>query len=50
MASSHDGGFMWFMLAIGFVALCETGRDQLGGLWRILDGRIESGLMSDLEL
>jgi hypothetical protein len=23
---SHDGGSMWFMLAIGFVALCETGR------------------------
>jgi hypothetical protein len=24
-APSHDGGSMWFMLAIRFVALCETG-------------------------
>jgi hypothetical protein len=23
---SHDGSSMWFMLAIGFVSLCETGR------------------------
>jgi hypothetical protein len=22
---------MWFILAVGFVALCETGRGQLGG-------------------
>jgi hypothetical protein len=25
-APSHDGGSMWFMLAIGYIALCETGR------------------------
>jgi hypothetical protein len=25
MAPSHDGGSFWFMLAIGFVTLCETG-------------------------
>jgi hypothetical protein len=25
-APSHDGGSMWFMLAIEFVALCETVR------------------------
>jgi hypothetical protein len=29
-APSHDGGFMWFILAIGFVALCETGRGSWG--------------------
>jgi hypothetical protein len=23
---SHDEGSMWFMLAIEFIALCETGR------------------------
>jgi hypothetical protein len=23
-APSHDGGSMWIMLVIGFVALCET--------------------------
>jgi hypothetical protein len=23
---SHNGGSMWFMLAIGFIALCETGQ------------------------
>jgi hypothetical protein len=30
-APSRDGGSMWFMLGIRFVALCETGRGQLGG-------------------
>jgi hypothetical protein len=30
-APSHDGGFMWFMLVIGFVALCETRQGQLRG-------------------
>jgi hypothetical protein len=30
-APYHDGGSMWFMLAIGFVALCETGWGQLEG-------------------
>jgi hypothetical protein len=25
-APSHDGGSIWFILAIRFVALCETGR------------------------
>jgi hypothetical protein len=29
-APSHDGGSMWFMLAVGG-GLCETGRDQLEG-------------------
>jgi hypothetical protein len=29
-AHSHDRGSMWFRLAIRFVALCETGRGQLG--------------------
>jgi hypothetical protein len=29
-APSHDGRSMWFMLAIVFVALCETGRGNLG--------------------
>jgi hypothetical protein len=32
------------------VALCETGWGPIRGLWRILDGKVESGLMSDLEL
>jgi hypothetical protein len=41
---------MLVMLAIGFVTLCETKQGQLGGLWRILDGNVESGLMSDSEL
>jgi hypothetical protein len=25
-ASSHDGGSTWFILAIRFIALCETGQ------------------------
>jgi hypothetical protein len=25
-APSYDGGSMWFMLVIEFVALCKTGR------------------------
>jgi hypothetical protein len=45
---SQDGGSMWFMLAIGY-GLWETGR-AISGLWRILDGKNESGLMSDSEL
>jgi hypothetical protein len=29
-APSRDGGSMWFLLAIGFVALYESGRDNYG--------------------
>jgi hypothetical protein len=36
---------MWFMLAIGFVALCET-KWATRGKWRIPYGKVESGLFS----
>jgi hypothetical protein len=39
-APSHDGGSMWFILAVGFVALCETGRGQLGGCGEYWMGRL----------
>jgi hypothetical protein len=48
-APSHDGGSMWFMLAIGlwlYGRLGWTIREK----WRILDGKVETGLMSDSEL
>jgi hypothetical protein len=38
-APSHDGGSMWFMLAIGFVALCETG----WGNWRKVENTGREG-------
>jgi hypothetical protein len=40
---------MWIMLAIRFVALCETG-GATRGKWRIPDRKGESGLFSYLEL
>jgi hypothetical protein len=40
---------MWFMLEIGFVALCETGRGTRGK-WKIPDEKVESGLFSYSEL
>jgi hypothetical protein len=46
---SHDGGSMWFMLAIGYVALCETGW-ATRGKWRIPDGKVESDLFLYSEL
>jgi hypothetical protein len=41
---------MWFMLAIGFLALMCDRAGPIRGLWIILDGKIESGLMLDSEL
>jgi hypothetical protein len=40
---------MWFMLAIEFVALCET-RRVTRRKWSIPDGKVESGLFSYSEL
>jgi hypothetical protein len=40
---------MWFMLAIKFETLCETGgatREK----WRLSEGKVESGLFSYSEL
>jgi hypothetical protein len=40
---------MWFMLAIGWRLYGRSDR-VIRGKWRILDEKVESGLMSDLEL
>jgi hypothetical protein len=48
-APSHDGGSMWFMLVNGYWLYVRLG-GATRGKWGILDGKIESGLMSDLEL
>jgi hypothetical protein len=48
-APSHDGGSMWFILAISLLLYVRLGgptRER----WRILDGKVENGLMSDSEL
>jgi hypothetical protein len=39
---------MWFMLAIG-LWLYVTPTRANSGKWRVLYGKVESGLMSDLE-
>jgi hypothetical protein len=41
---------MWFKLVIRFVALIWDWAWPIRGLWRILDGKDESGLFSCLEL
>jgi hypothetical protein len=46
---SHDGSSMWFMIAIGFVVVCETGQ-ATREKWRIPDGKVKSGLFSYSEL
>jgi hypothetical protein len=48
MAPSHDNGSMWFMLAIDLWLYVRPGGTN-SGKWRILDGKDERGLMSDLE-
>jgi hypothetical protein len=40
---------MWFMLAIGWWLYGRLG-GAIRGKWRILDGMVKSGLMSDSEL
>jgi hypothetical protein len=40
---------MWFILAIGLWLYVRLG-GATRGKWRILDGKVESVLMSDLEL
>jgi hypothetical protein len=48
-APSHDGGSMWFMLVIDYWLYVRPGgasREK----WRILDEKVESGLMSDSKL
>jgi hypothetical protein len=46
---SHDGGSMWFMLAIGLWLYVRPG-GATRRKWRILDGNNESGLILDSEL
>jgi hypothetical protein len=41
-APSHDGGSMWFMLAIRCTALCETGR-AIRGKWKIPNRNVGNG-------
>jgi hypothetical protein len=48
-APSHDGGFMWSMLVIGYWLYLRPG-GATRGKWGILAGKDESGLMLDLEL
>jgi hypothetical protein len=49
MVHSHDGGSMWFMLAIGlwlYVRSDGATREK----WRIVDEKVEIDLISDSEL
>jgi hypothetical protein len=48
-APSHDGGSMRFMFAISQWLYLRPG-GATSRKWRILDGKVESGLMSDSEL
>jgi hypothetical protein len=45
-APSHDGGSMIWLSAL----IWDWARKLRVGKWRILDGKVESGLMSDSEL